>query len=471
MKGMKRQVKSSSLLPWLLIVSLLLVPPSTAVAGAALAPVGPGPDSAQPPSGDWEALNPGEYPWYAFYYQGDGSPIEVRMQVVPEDGANFGLWTPEAIERWSLGLEADPIGRGSPEPAAGDNLLWTGSFTTEGTYYVIVEHTGSSPDTAYYLLAIEGPGISTSAPAPTATPAPTRTPTRSAPSQIAGRLVFQATVGGNFYVINVDGSGLRRLTDGYDPTWSPDGTEIAFSRWRDPRGVWVISADGSNEWRAFDWSETRWPTWSPDGSRILFSRQYGGRLEEVEKCFRHWCFTLPPEPHWRLGIVRTADGAFYEPPSSDFSRAPDWSAVDGGRIVYADGQGLRVQSEDGEVSYRITDEGYDTSPIWSPAGRRVVFTRRQHDHWEVYVVDADGRNLRRLTNTPLKPNGEVGHSAAATWSPDGTHIAFLTDRSGRWAIWVMDASGNEQRPMFEGELAGLHLEYGHIGERAISWTR
>jgi TolB protein len=278
------------------------------------------------------------------------------------------------------------------------------------------------------------------------------------------------------------GDGPQRLTDGADPFWSPDGQQIAFVRWREPRGVWVIDADGSGERRVFDWGEARWPTWSPDGDRILFSRQHGGRVDEVEKCFWRWCFTFPPHAYWRLGIIRPSDGDFREPPASNFALAPDWSP-DGERLVYSDEHGLRVQREEqgGEdpyaASYLITHDSRDTSPVWSPDGRHVAFTRRQHDHWEVYLVDADGGNLRRLTDTPKQSDGSLGNSASPAWSPDGKHLAFLTDRTGRWEIWVMvvpdgtGAGGRDQKPMFTGALDGLTLEYAGLGDRAISWTR
>jgi WD40-like Beta Propeller Repeat len=455
---------------------------------AATSPGGTGPDDALTPAGDWQPLGSGESRWYAFEYAGDGSQVEVRVEVTPAGSAAFAVWTPEEIRRWGLGLEVEPVGRGSADPFAAGSLVWSGSFTTAGTYYVVVERAGSGAGTSYYLLTVRGDGVSLSKPAPTATPRPqpaTPQPKVVAPPAATSRLVFQTTIGGPFYTIRADGTALTRITDGMDPTWSPDGRQIAFTRWREPRGVWVVNADGSGEWRVFDWSEARWPSWSPAqvggsaaGTRLLFSRQYGGRTEEVTRCFWGFCFTVGPHPHWKLGIVRLADGDFREPPCSDYSLAPSWSPVpvEGSageaRLVYADEQGLRVQSEDGTVSSLITHDSRDTGPAWSPDGKRLAFTRRQHDHWEVYVVDVDGRNLKRLTTTPLQPNGALGNSAAPAWSPDGQYLAFLTDRSGKWEIWLMRADGSGQKPMFQkGVLAGVKLEYAGLGERAISWTR
>jgi Tol biopolymer transport system component len=470
MKGTKRAAIA------LMSLIILLLPAWSTVLAAA----GTGPDDALVLPAGWVQLNAKESRWYAFTYTGDSSQIQVRLQAEPAGSAAFAVWTPEDARNWRLGLEVHPVGRGSADPSAGGALVWSGSFTIGGTYYVVVEHSGSQPGASYYLLQVGGQGVSLVTATPTATPRPAPAQSSSRPavaSAPTGKLVFQTTWGGPFYTINTDGTGLRRITDGVDPAWSPNGQQIAFTRFRDPRGVWVVNADGSNERRVFDWSETRWPSWSPDGTRILFSEQKGGRTDSTTRCFFGFCFTLQPHPKWRLGTVRLADGYFAEPASSMYTLAPAWSPAVAGsdagssRFVYADEQGLRVQSEDGQVSYLITDDSRDTSPVWSPDGQRVAFTRRQHDHWEVYVVDADGRNLRRLTDTPLQPDGDLGNSASPAWSPNGQYLAFFTDRSGKWEIWIMRADGNQQRPMFKGAVAGLTLDYASLGERAISWTR
>jgi TolB protein len=439
---------------------------------ASAATAGTGPDDALVPSDGWRQLGAVQEVWYTFQYAGDGSQIVVRLEALPQEGVTFAVWTPGGIRRWGLGLEADPIGRGSSDPSAGNALLWTGNFTEGGTYYVVVEHAGSQAGPRFYQLEVTGAGVSLAAqPAATEAALAAAKPAKAkAPAAPQGKLVFQTTVGGPFYRINVDGSGLERVTDGLDATWSPSGKQIAFVRWREPRGVWVLDVEQGVEWRVFDWSETRWPSWSPDGGSILFSHQKGGRLEDVERCFWGFCFTFAAHPKWRLGVVDVDGSDYREPASPQYSLAPMWSPVEAERLVLSDENGLRVQSPDGTVSYLITGDARDTSPAWSPDGGRVAFNRRQHDHWEIYVVDADGRNVRRLTETPRKPNGEVGHSAAPAWSPDGEYLAFLTDRRGVWEIWVMRANGGDQKPMFKDALKGLTIDYGSVAERAISWT-
>jgi hypothetical protein len=475
------------------IALVLAILVSASLAGLAMASAsgtgpgtGLGPDDALLADGEWDQLRPGESHWYAFRYQGDGSQIQIRLQVEPHDGATFVVWTPDQIWHWGLGEYVEPVGRGSSDPRAEGILLWSGSFPTSGTYYAVVEHAGSRAGTSYYLLDVSGDGVSLSKPVPTPSPTPAeaqagaRSPAKP-PGDPSGKLVFQTTFGGTFYTINVDGSGLQPITNGIDPVWSPDGRQIAFTRWEDPRGVWVADGDDASATRVFEWPrETRYPSWSPNGNEIVFMRQHRGRIDEKERCIawgdRVFCFALPPNPHYNLGVVRVEDGSFWEPlpSSSERSLTPDWSPS-GDQIVYADVYGLFVQSADGQDRYQLTHDNKDISPAWSPDGQRVAFVRRQHDHWEVYIVDADGSNLRRLTTTPLRPDGVPANSVSPAWSPDGNYIAFLTDRTGAWEIWVMrvdgaNASGGP-KPLFDAELDGLTLEYAFHGERALSWTQ
>jgi Tol biopolymer transport system component len=311
---------------------------------------------------------------------------------------------------------------------------------------------------------------------------------------LTGKLVFQVCNGCDIYVINADGTGLRRLTDGMDPAWSPDGKKVAFARWRDPRGIYVIDEDGSNETLLFGWSEAKAPAWSPDGSYIVFTRhQAGGREEDVEKSFWGFHWTLPANPWWKLGLVRVEDRYFSELLCYDHSFSPTWSP-DGKVIAYDSDYGLHLTATDGTVGgqfydrslYALSTDVRDTSPAWSPLrqaqdtadGTQIAFMFNQHDHWEIYVMNADGSNRVRLTKeepfAPRPPN-----NVSPAWSPDGRHIAFFTDRNGKWELYVMNADGSDQRPMFSpayGEarraaLDGLPIEYGFVAERMVSWTK
>jgi Tol biopolymer transport system component len=79
------------------------------------------------------------------------------------------------------------------------------------------------------------------------------------------------------------------------------------------------------------------------------------------------------------------------------------------------------------------------------------------------VQSVDGAESRQLTTNPL--------DTAPAWSLAGEYIAFLTDRTGGWEIWVMKANGSAQAPLFGAALDGLTLDYAFAGERAIDWAR
>jgi len=114
------------------------------VAAAANAKAGTGPDDALTPTGEWAPLAKGQQVWYALPQDGGGSKVLVRMAVDPKNSANFKILTPEQVRKWAVGADYSPVGRGATSSNLGDDLVWTGSFKTPGTYYIVVEQTGAN---------------------------------------------------------------------------------------------------------------------------------------------------------------------------------------------------------------------------------------------------------------------------------------------------------------------------------------
>ena len=118
----------------------------------------------------------------------------------------------------------------------------------------------------------------------------------------------------------------------------------------------------------------------------------------------------------------------------------------------------------------LTTDRRDTGPVFSPDGQKLALTYKQHDHWEVYTLDLQSGERRRLTKPPILADPQY-NSAAPAWSPD-QYLAFLTDRSGRWEIWVMAADGSNPRPLLPPEVqAKLNLVYHGVNERMLNWAK
>jgi len=224
------------------------------------------------------------------------------------------------------------------------------------------------------------------------------------------RLAYSAD--GDIYVINADGTDATRVTthperDDY-PTWSPDGSRIAFASWRDASvpELYVSNADGTNLVRLTNSpAEDTQPAWSPDGSTIAFMSWRDGNAELY---------------------VMNADGTnplrLTNGPAEDSE--PAWSP-DGSKIVFtSDRDGNReiyVMNADGTNAVRLTNNfAHDSDPAWSPDGSRIAFTSLRDRNAQVYVMNADGTNPVRLTNS-------VTEDTDPAWSPDGSRIAYVED--------------------------------------------
>jgi Tol biopolymer transport system component len=196
----------------------------------------------------------------------------------------------------------------------------------------------------------------------------------------------------DLYVVNADGSGLRKLmlpagrnnpAGTYQLVWSPDGRTIYFGRY-------LVSTDGSGARRLPYIPLTA--VWSPGGRRIAFVRGL-------------------PVPT-KMGLV----GRNHE---------------------------IYVMNADGSGSRRLThNRAYDGEPAWSPDGRKIAFqsTRPIGGNKEIYVMNADGSGKRNLTRNPAQ-------DGSPSWSPDGRRIAFVSNRDGRLEAHVMNADGSGQRSL------------------------
>ena len=318
----------------------------------------------------------------------------------------------------------------------------------------------------------------------------------------------------HIYGMNVDGTGVTRLTDGafqdIDPFWSSGGTRIAFVSNRsdpDPKtcgqagkpdcalNIFLMNPDGTgitplttnppNKPNAYNID----PSWAPDDSQIAFTSNRDGNDEIYAVNFDG------------TGLVRLTNN-----PAKDGHAA---FSPDGTRLVFEsnrDGKSqLYIMFSDGSEVVRLTNVAADdVHPIWIPGcAERIVFaSNRDGATYRIFSIDPDGKNISRLTSAPQAapvateltgddypawsglpstiripgpccvpgiafhslrdgPTEEIyvmrsdgsrqtrltintARDMNPAPSPDGTRIAFQSNRDGRFQIYVMNIDGSGQ---------------------------
>jgi Tol biopolymer transport system component len=198
---------------------------------------------------------------------------------------------------------------------------------------------------------------------------------------------------GHIYLMRRDGSRAHPVGRGSRghacPRFSPDGTKISFWRGSGTSGAYfVMNADGSDVRRISGGHRFAWgcPSWFPDGTRLVIAREFKLYVASVDGTRSRQ-------------ITDNKDGTLYRPSVSPDGR---WIACDGWHR--RDGYGIIVMRADGTGMRRITSAANevqnDAAPSWSPDGRRIVFSgyRSRFRGAGVYVVQRDGSGLRRLSN-------------------------------------------------------------------------
>ena len=213
----------------------------------------------------------------------------------------------------------------------------------------------------------------------------------------------------DIYIMDANGANRVNLTQGrrkvnLSPVVSPDGKRIAFDSYRDDNyEIYVMDADGTNPKNlTLHLDDDTCPTWSPDGTRIAFwSRQVAEGVLNHSDIF-----------------VMDADGAnrtnLTQNPRA-YNSTPSWSP-DGSKIAFAAYSNvdrvdpwnanldIHLMNADGTNPVRLTEDApVNWLPSWSPDGKRIVFVRATHDDitdCDIYVMNADGTGLVNLTQTP-----------------------------------------------------------------------
>jgi Tol biopolymer transport system component len=195
-----------------------------------------------------------------------------------------------------------------------------------------------------------------------------------------------------------------------EPSLSRDGKSIAFTSDRTGRDeVYVMNADGSNVRRITSTTEPEhYPVWSPDGTRIAFFTAPGGKGA---------IYVMNADGSNRRLVAQTFTAA-------DNPNRPTWSP-DGKRlafVAYVEGADqIMLANEDGSGLAKLPGAlPNDGMPAWSPDGDRIAFVTRRSGNADIVASAVNGLGVQRIT-------GDTLDEIHPTWSPDGKQIAFMAE--------------------------------------------
>jgi Tol biopolymer transport system component len=246
----------------------------------------------------------------------------------------------------------------------------------------------------------------------------------------------------NLAVVNPDGTGRATLREGVSPSWSPDGTRLAFSTttcfegydgWYyygpfctggiallDPETGNVAGTSGTNAYE---------PSWAPSGGALVLEG-FGVR-----------------ERNLKLHVLQLASGtlSLLDIKGPDSNEQPVWSP-DGTRIAFVCRwpitTDLCIVNADGSGLVRLTNDATaDLHPAWSPSGNSIAFARQSGGELadpatgQIVVIDVATRAITVLT-TGTEP----------TWSPDGSRLAF----AGVDGLFIIGADGTNLKRLTTG---------------------
>jgi Tol biopolymer transport system component/flagellar hook assembly protein FlgD len=301
------------------------------------------------------------------------------------------------------------------------------------------------------------------------------------------KLIYASDQDGNFdiWMVNADSSGKTKITSSSEaetrPAWSPDGLKIAY---KNERGLSIYDVRSKAQVQLITAEGLTNPSWSRDGTEIIYNDSAGNIYSKsTYKGGLTGVITYPILSQTLSGLVEIKGTALdtnlegYKVECSPNITPYIWTEIGSSNVPkkdsilavwntapLSDGQyilkltawdragnslenSLIVNSDNDNWKLTIasltqitTDDAWDIEPAWSPDGSKLAFSSNRSGNYDIWAMNADGSGLINLANNPA-------YDGKPAWSPNGSKIAFVSDRSGNKDIWTMNIDGSDLKQL------------------------
>ncbi len=283
-------------------------------------------------------------------------------------------------------------------------------------------------------------------------------------SEPVSGILFASIRDGNWeiYLIQPDGSNLKRLTDhpqvDTDPTWSPDGRQVAFRSRRDGSSdIFIMGSDGSHPKNlirdpADSYDDEFEPAWHPGGELIaLYTDRFQPPLGNCRGGVHH------------LAFMPVTGGSEYIQHFDDLAGEQEslsWSP-DGKFLAFTSvcnesyAQIYLWEQATRQVSQLTEGESGFANPTWSPDGRFMAMTSSREGNGDIFILELSIGELTNLTRHPAR-------DTQPSWSPDSKQIAFTTNRDGNDEIYVINLDGSDPRNLTRNSASDIRPAWSPV---------
>lgn len=240
------------------------------------------------------------------------------------------------------------------------------------------------------------------------------------------------------YIMDIKGDNLINITKNdsldFNPSWSHDGQNLYFYSKRDGNAeIYSLKSDGTELKRLTNHpSSDVLPELSPDGKTIVFMSDRDSLSKNI--------------------YLMNTDGSNIKPltQNKSYEESPNWSPS-GKEIIFtrqlrdssdtshaANGE-IFIMNSNGSNLRRLTNKfGYDSGAKFSPNGKQIAFYgSNENNQWDLYVMDSNGTNLYNLTNDSIE-------CYSPDWSSDGKWLVYTAGSKGNYNIWKINITTKER---------------------------